>query len=276
MIRRAAREAMKGRYSLLIGSAAIFMLCLGLPVIVVEQIMGLWDILESATESYLGLLDNPTYEAMNEWMATWSDKVALSPASVIFLIVAPGPLTLGLSSVWLHVLRGKEAYTDMVFSGFGNFLRVFLMDTARRIFMIIFAILFIIPGVIIYYRYSLTFFLLADNPAMKPFEALIYSRYFMKQNKGNRFMLDFSFIGWLALSFLAQYLLSNLAFSLMFAFGVDVSMFTEQLVGMILGSIAFAPLLAYRGVAAAEYYHRVICRDPRDPRNENANFTLLE
>jgi len=95
----------------------------------------------------------------------------------------------------------------------------------------------------------------------------------MKQNKGNRFMLDFSFIGWLALSFLAQYLLSNLAFSLMLAFGADVSMFTEQLVVTILGSIAFAPLLAYRGVAAAEYYHRVTCHDPRD---ENAKLTLLE
>jgi len=273
MIRRAARNAMKGRMPLLIGSAAAFILCLGLPVVVVEQIMGLWDILEKMTEGYAALLADPTYEAVNEWVTAWSDKVAVSPSTFIFLIVAPGPLTLGLSTVWLHVLRGKEAFADMVFSGFGNFLRVVLMDTLRRVLMMLFAILFIIPGVVIYYRYSLVFFLLADNPTMKPFEALMYSRYYMRQNKGNRFALDFSFIGWLALSFLAQYLLCQLAFALMFAFGKDTTLFSEQLIFMILGSFAFAPLCAYRGVAAAEYYHRVICRNPKD---ENARLTLTE
>jgi len=264
MIRRAARKAMKGRMSLLVFSAALYLLCLSLPVVIVEQIMGLWDAVEKATEDYLAMLANPTYAAINEWVQKWADKCTVSAASFIYVLLVPGPLTLGLSSVWLSVLRGKEAYADMIFSGFGSFLRVFLMDTIRRLFMMLFAILLIVPGVIIYYRYSLAFFLLADNPKMRPFEALTYSRYYMQQNKGNRFTLDFSFVGWFALSFFAYFLLSNLAFTITLSAGNDFSLFSQQLTSGILGSVVFAPLCAYRGVASAEYYHRVICRDPKN------------
>jgi len=253
---------MSGRMPLLIASAAIYMLCMNIPIVVVEQISGLWDVFERALDEYMDLLSNPTYAAINEWAQSYSGKLTFSPATYIFLILVPGPLTLGLSTIWLRVLRGREAYADMVFSGFGNFLRVVALDLFRRIFMILWAILFLVPGVVAYYRYSLAFFLLADNPEMGPFEALSLSKYYMRGNKGNRFALDLSFIGWLVISFIALSLISNWIINIMQSASAETSFFSTQLVSGILSAIVFAPLCAYHGVAAADYYHRVICRDP--------------
>ena len=44
--------------------------------------------------------------------------------------------------------------------------------------------------------------------------------------------------------------------------GAEVPVFSVQIVSTILGALILAPLCAYRGVTAAEYYHRVICKNP--------------
>ena len=269
-IRQSAREAMKGRMSLLVLSAILYMLCISLPVVIVEQITGLWQTIDSIMDemmaAYEEMFTNPASTALFDLAQRNSGTLTPSLASFIFLLLVPGPLTLGLSTIWLRVLRRDEAYADMVFSGFGNFARVVVMDTLRRIVMALFAILFIIPGVFMYYRYNLVFFLLADNPDMKPLEALGLSRFYMQQNKGNRFVLDLTFIGWFAVSCIAYYFIVN-GVSYLIQYGENnVSIFVAMLVSVVLSSVIFAPLLAYRGVAAAEYYHRVICRDPQEKR----------
>jgi len=156
----------------------------------------------------------------------------------------------------------------MVFSGIGNFLRSMLLHFIRTIFMALWAVLFVIPGVIAYYRYSVAFFLLADDPSMSPFTAIALSKYYMRGNKGSRFYLDLSFIGWLIASSILLVLASNLAYDIITNAGYIVTLFLNQLVLCVLGSVIFAPLFAYRSVAAADYYHRVICSDPagyKDP-----------
>jgi len=121
----------------------------------------------------------------------------------------------------------------------------------------------LVPGVIAYYRYNLAFFLACDNPEMRAFEAVSYSKYYMQQNKMSRFLLDFSFIGWFILSAFAFYAVSAGAAALILASGNELSLFASMFSRAIIGAIIFAPVFAYRGVAAAEYYHRVICRDPK-------------
>ena len=254
---------MRGRMVLLVASAAVYMLCISLPVIVVEEISGLWDRFDGALQEYITLLEStPTYNELIEWAQAWSDKLAFSYATFIFLLLAPGPLTLGISSIWLNVLRRKPATVDMVLSGFGNFVRVALMDTLRRIFMVLWAILLIVPGVVAYYRFSLAFFLLADNPSMNPFEALSLSKYYMQRNKASRFVLDLSFLGWLVVSALVFYLINGALVSFFAGQYGGWGIFEQQLVTAVVSSLIFAPVFAYRGMAAADYYHRVICHDP--------------
>ncbi len=268
LIRASARKAMRGRMGILIASAVIYTLCVSVPIIVVEQITGVWDVMERATEEYVTILQNSlineiSYEVFNEelteWAQAYSPNLGASPASFLFMLLVPGSLTLGLSVIQLRVLRGKEAYTDMVFSGFSNFMRATLLHLTRTIFMFLWMLILVIPGFIAYYRYSLAFFLLADNPTMSPLTALTLSKYYMQGNKGSRFVLDLSFIGWLALSYFVYLGFSSIAATL----GADSSFFIQMMVSAVLSAIIFAPLIAYHGVTTAEYYHRVICRDPR-------------
>ena len=263
MIRDAARRTMKGRRGLLFFSSMLYLICASLPILFVEQIAGLMDVMEKMYSDYLALLESSPATALQELSLAYSDKISVSPASFLFILLIPGPLTLGLSSIWLHVIRGREAYADMVFSGFSNFFRVIVMDALRRIIMILFAFLFVIPGIMAYYRYNLTFFLLADNPSMKPHEALSLGRYYMRFNKMNRFFLDLSFTGWFVLSAVVLIFASNAVTLVMMEAGAEPSVFIQYLIVTVLASVIFAPVYAYRGMAAAEYYHRAICRDPR-------------
>ena len=259
---------MKGHMGALILSSALFMLCIQLPVILVEQITGMWSVMEVAMEEYIAILSelsysNFNYAVLNDWALEYSEQLRFSIASFIFILFVPGPLTLGLSQIWLRVIRRNEIYTDMIFSGFSDFFRIVAMDALRRMLIILWSFLFIIPGIIAWYRYSQAFFLMVDNPGIKPYEALTLSKYYMQQNKGSRFVLDLTFVGWLVVSIVAFYTIQVIAFSILIAGGNEIGLFTQAIVSVILSSIVFAPLFAYRGVTSAEYYHRVICKDPQ-------------
>ena len=248
-------------------AAAVYMLCISLLVIIVEQITGMWGFMERAVDDYTDMLTSSAVPVpIYEWASSYplEGPSSLSFATWLFLLLVPGPLTLGLSTIWLRVIRGQQVFADMVFSGFNNFMRALLLHFVRGLLMFIWAIFLIIPGVIAYYRYSLAFFLLVDNPEMSPFVAINMSKYYMIGNKGNRFFLDLSFIGWFVLAMIVFVFLSNVVVA-----GIaSPTLFSNMLVMGILGSIILAPLCAYRGVAAAEYYHRVICKNPdsfKDP-----------
>ena len=62
--------------------------------------------------------------------------------------------------------------------------------------------MFIIPGIIAAYRYSLAIYFMARNPEMGIFEAINESKTYMDGNKMNLFVLELSFIGWIFLAIL--------------------------------------------------------------------------
>ena len=62
--------------------------------------------------------------------------------------------------------------------------------------------LFVIPGIIASYSYSMMHFVMAENPDMRANEAIRESKRLMKGNKWRFFCLQLSFIGWELLSFL--------------------------------------------------------------------------
>lgn len=272
-LRAAARESMKGRGGLLFVSSFLYLLCLFAPIIIIEQTTGFWDVTERMmNDYYTAMMSSMPYEAMEHLATAYAGEFKLNIGTILFLLLIPGPLTLGISRVWLRVLRGAEASADMVFTGFNNFARIVSMDTLRRIMIVLLSFLFIIPGAIMYYRYGLTFLLMLDDPGMGPFEALSTSRYYMKQNKGNRFLLDLSFFGWFAISYIAHIIIGNIISFLLVYGDIQISLFWSMLISAVLFAVIFAPILAYRGVTAVEYYHRVICRDPREQRPKLTYF----
>ncbi len=70
----------------------------------------------------------------------------------------------------------------------------------KDIFLCLWSMLFVIPGLIKAYSYAMVPFILADNPDLGATEAITLSRKMMNGNKWKTFVLDLSFIGWELLS----------------------------------------------------------------------------
>lgn len=121
--------------------------------------------------------------------------------SVISLVLA-GPLTLGLISCFMKLVRKKSFKFENLFDGFKNFSSAFILQILVTLFVFLWALLFIIPGIIAAYRYSMSFYILYDNPNIGAMEALDLSKKIMIGNKWKLFCLHFSFIGWAILSIL--------------------------------------------------------------------------
>ena len=117
-----------------------------------------------------------------------------------FLIT--GSMTLGVTIFFLNVSRNKEAKIEQIFKGFDIFLTAFVTYLLMFIFVILWALLFIIPGIIAIYSYSMTFYILADNNSIKAREAIRMSKEMMKGNKFKLLCLNIRFVGWFLLCML--------------------------------------------------------------------------
>jgi len=87
-----------------------------------------------------------------------------------------------------------------IFKGFkGNYLNVvkimFLMDLKTLLWLF----LFIIPGFVKAYEYSMIPYLLAENPNLSASEAFSLSKQMTTGQKMDLFVLDLSFLGWIIL-----------------------------------------------------------------------------
>jgi len=121
----------------------------------------------------------------------------------IAALIFDGVLLVGLSSMLLDIARIGQSKIENVFDGFryglaSNIVAGLLVN----IFTFLWTLLFIIPGIVKSYSYSMTYFILADNPNLAPSEAIDMSKKMMHGNKWRLFCLDFSFIGWYLLSIL--------------------------------------------------------------------------
>lgn len=112
------------------------------------------------------------------------------------------PLSWGYGVLWLALARNENVDYGMLFDGFKDYLRIFLTLLLVQIYTILWMLLLIIPGIVKSYSYSMTSFILKDNPEMKYDAAINESMRMMQGHKMKLFLLDLSFIGWFFLSIL--------------------------------------------------------------------------
>ncbi|MEL7657018.1 MAG: DUF975 family protein, partial [Bacillota bacterium] len=114
----------------------------------------------------------------------------------IYLILITGPLYLGGAMFLIALFRRKETSAVEIFYGFERFGKATGLYIMTTIFTILWCFLLVIPGYIAAIRYSMSFFILADNPNIGIFEAINESKRIMGGNKWKFFCLYLSFIGW--------------------------------------------------------------------------------
>ena len=109
-------------------------------------------------------------------------------------------LSIGCSKFFLRNAQGN-ATLDQVLDGFrGSYGRNVLTMFLMKLYVALWSLLLVIPGIVKAYSYMLVPYILADNPDILRGEALRLSEKLMVGNKMGAFLLDLSFIGWHILS----------------------------------------------------------------------------
>lgn len=122
-------------------------------------------------------------------------NIILSFASYISLIIA-GPFALGISLFALNLSRGKEVKIEQIFKGFNHFLNCLLAYLLMVVYVLLWSLLLIVPGIIKALSFSMVFFILADNPELNYNEALEESEKIMDGHKWQLFKLNIRFFLW--------------------------------------------------------------------------------
>lgn len=118
-------------------------------------------------------------------------------------LIFSGAMSVGMMVILLQISRYGTSKIESLFDGFRKGLgNNIVAGILVGVFTFLWSLLFIIPGIVKSYSYSMTFYILADNPEMSPTDAINESRRMMDGNKWRLFCLDLSFIGWYLLSFL--------------------------------------------------------------------------
>ncbi|SHL14531.1 Protein of unknown function [Bacillus sp. bc15] len=135
---------------------------------------------------------------------------------VCFLIysVIQGIFNYGYSVFTLHLGKQEEVKVDDVFSGFKkkNLFKSMKLGLMQAIFIFLWSLLFIVPGIIKYFSYSMSYYILVENPDYTASEALRESKRIMKGQKLKLFVLWLSFIGWFLLAAFIGMFTFNLSF----------------------------------------------------------------
>ena len=164
------------------------------------------------------MLDNKSIraEARNRLSGNWGQPIGVfaiyllitvvlqnipfvGPIALIFIA---GPLALGLAIYFLNFLKDKESNINQLFEGFKNYGGVLVTYLLYSIYILLWTLLFIIPGIIAQMKYSQVWFIMAEDSEISGNDALMKSKKMMDGFKMQYFLLALSFFGWILLAML--------------------------------------------------------------------------
>ncbi|MDR3242813.1 MAG: DUF975 family protein [Clostridiales Family XIII bacterium] len=225
-----------------------------------ESLTGRWKIAILGALLYLALILVPTTLFAN-W--SWARLISIDLGMItarkvstdlfknLYTLVVTGPMTLGFVNFSFELFRKREGGVGTVLSGFSCFFKPFGLFMVMNLFIFLWSLLLIIPGIIAMYRYSMAFLVMADKPDTGVFEALRESKRIMKGNKFKLFRLQFSFMGWILLTCSVYF---ALLFFVALIAGLSNSQGVTALFAMSLTALVYANILIYVQVAITAFY----------------------
>jgi len=117
-------------------------------------------------------------------------------------LILGGPMLLGQCFVFLSLARRTQAEVGQLFQGFNQFGTALGAHLLMILFIVLWTLLLIVPGIIAGYAYSMTFYIIADDPSVKSNDAITRSKKMMRGNKWKLFCLYWRFFWWILLCLL--------------------------------------------------------------------------
>jgi uncharacterized membrane protein len=124
-------------------------------------------------------------------------------AGNILVLFSAGAFALGAATFSLSISRKEEAKLRMIFSGFKYYGKTLGLYLLMVLFILLWMLLLIVPGIIAAISYSLAFFIMSDDPNIRAIDAINKSKKMMYGYKWKYFCLGCRFIGWCILGILS-------------------------------------------------------------------------
>ena len=123
--------------------------------------------------------------------------IAIVVAMYVFVI---SPLEVGSQRFFLRNLNQPAEVKELAYGYDNNYKEVVKTMFLRSLFVFLWSLLLVIPGIYKAYEYRMIPYLMAEDPTMTKDRAFTESKNMMNGQKWNAFVLDLSFLGWNILS----------------------------------------------------------------------------
>ena len=178
------------------GGAGVLMLLLSTGSASVGSSQGSSTTAEQATETFSSMPQEQQAIIATAVVGSLALIAAVSFALRIFVF---NNLNVGCCRFFRKNVEDQTTPFGVVKEGFNDYGRVMVTMLVRDVFLILWMMLFIIPGIVKTYSYRMVPYIIKEHPELSPTEVITRSREMMQGNKGNAFLMDLSFIGWFLL-----------------------------------------------------------------------------
>ncbi len=241
-LRALGRNALAGKWQSAIIAVIVYTLCVQLPPAILNTLFGL-----DMGELYSMNMGYSYNVGVDSYSTVYNSMPAYSPLSGIYSLLVTGAMDLGLTLFFLAMFRRQIVGIGDVFLGFERYGKALGLFLFQGLFIVLWSLLFIVPGIIAAIRYSQAFFILADDPNKGIRQCMDESKMMMRGNKAKYFCLSLSFIGWGILASIPAGVLSGISEALYLS-GFMTVLFD------IVGALCMAPVIAYIYSTQAGFY----------------------
>ena len=139
-------------------------------------------------------------EAMAFMIGFLSVIFVVSIIAIVLSVFVFNPLIVGAQRFFVvsHYQKAELNELGYVFSH--SYLNVVKTMFLRSLYIFLWSLLLIIPGIIKAYEYLMIHYIIAENPEIDSKQAFAMSKQMMDGNKWKAFVLELSFFGWMLLS----------------------------------------------------------------------------
>ena len=241
-LRALGRNALAGKWQSAIIAVIVYTLCVQLPPAILNTLFGV-----DMGELYSMNMGYSYNVGVDSYSTVYNSMPAYSPLSGIYSLLVTGAMDLGLTLFFLAMFRRQIVGIGDVFLGFERYGKALGLFLFQGLFIVLWSLLFIVPGIIAAIRYSQAFFILADDPNKGIRQCMDESKMMMRGNKAKYFCLSLSFIGWAILASIPAGVLSGISEALYLS-GFMTVLFD------IVGALCMAPVIAYIYSTQAGFY----------------------
>ncbi|MBC6000114.1 DUF975 family protein [Clostridiales Family XIII bacterium BX16] len=241
-LRALGRNALAGKWQSAIIAVIVYTLCVQLPPAILNTLFGI-----DMGELYSMNMGYSYNVGVDSYSTVYNSMPAYSPLSGIYSLLVTGAMDLGLTLFFLAMFRRQIVGIGDVFLGFERYGKALGLFLFQGLFIVLWSLLFIVPGIIAAIRYSQAFFILADDPNKGIRQCMDESKMMMRGNKAKYFCLSLSFIGWGILASIPAGVLSGISEALYLS-GFMTVLFD------IVGALCMAPVIAYIYSTQAGFY----------------------